>query len=213
MEIVKEVCVESFSEARNAVMAGATRIELCENLAVGGTTPSFGTIKKCQEKLAVPVMVMIRPRGGDFNYSADEFQVMLEDIRCCRELGVEGVVLGLLDDSLEIDQERTRQLVQMARPMTVTFHKAIDLVKNMLEATLLLKAIGVDRILSSGGKETALEGAGTLNQMIELGAPVLKIVVAGKVTHENFQEVQQKIHTHEFHGRRLVSFNSLSNNQ
>ncbi len=210
MEIIKEVCVESFSEAKNAAMAGATRIELCENLAVGGTSPSFGTIKKCIEKLNVPVMVMIRPRGGDFNYTDDEFEVMLEDIRCCKKLGVEGVVLGLLDDSHKIDQERIRQLVDLARPMTVTFHKAIDLVEDMLEATALLKAIGVDRILSSGGKETALEGADTLNLMIDLGSPSLKIVVAGKVTDENFQEVQQKIRAREFHGRHLVPFNSLS---
>ncbi len=210
MNIVKEVCVESFSEAKNAVAGGATRIELCENLAVGGTTPSYGTIKLCKERLNVPLMVMIRPRGGDFTYSADELEVMIEDIKTCKELGVEGVVLGLLDDSLKIELERTRQLVALARPMKVTFHKAIDRVYDLLEAVSLLKEIGVDSILSSGGKETALEGASTINRMIELGSPNLKIVVAGKVTHENLQEIQNTIHSGEFHGRRLVPFDSNS---
>jgi len=210
MNIVKEVCVESFSEAKNAVTGGATRIELCENLAVGGTTPSYGTIKLCKERLDVPLMVMIRPRGGNFTYSADEFTVMFEDIKACKELGVDGIVLGLLDDNLKIELERTRQLIAMARPMKVTFHKAIDMVEDILEAVSLLKELGVDRILSSGGKETALEGASTINRMIELGTPNLKIVVAGKVTHENLHEIQNTIHSGEFHGRRLVPFNSNS---
>jgi len=209
MEIVKEVCVESYSEAQNAVESGATRIELCDNLAVGGTTPSFGTIKKCKEKLQVPLMVMIRPRGGNFNYTDDEFEIMKEDIRCCRELGVAGVVLGILDDEGNIAQERTMQLVRLARPMQVTFHKAIDEVENILDGVSQLKKMGVDRILSSGGKATALEGAEIINGMIELGDPTLKIVVAGKVTHKNFEEICGKIHSREFHGRCLVPFDSL----
>ncbi len=104
MNIVKEVCVESFDEAVRAVEAGATRIELCENLSVGGTTPSFGTIRKCLDKLSVPVMVMIRPRGGNFIYSRDEFEIMQEDILLCKELPVTGVVFGLLDEKGNIDE-------------------------------------------------------------------------------------------------------------
>ena len=103
MNIVKEVCVESFDEAVRAVGAGATRIELCENLSVGGTTPSYGTIRKCLDKLSVPVMVMIRPRGGNFTYSLDEFEIMQEDILLCKELPVAGVVFGLLDEKGNID--------------------------------------------------------------------------------------------------------------
>ena len=208
MDIVKEVCVESYTEAQNAVEAGATRIELCDNLAVGGTSPSFGTIRKCKEKLQVPLMVMIRPRGGNFIYSDDEFEIMKEDIRCCRELGVAGVVFGILDDEGNIAQERTMQLIRLARPMQVTFHKAIDEVENILEGVSQLKKMGVDRILSSGGKATALEGAEMLNSMIELGDPTLRIVAAGKVTHKNFEEIREKIHSREFHGRCLVPFDS-----
>ncbi len=206
MNIVKEVCVESFDEAIRAVAAGATRIELCENLAVGGTTPSYGTIRKCLDKLSVPVMVMIRPRGGNFTYSKDEFEIMQEEILLCKELAVTGVVFGLLDNKGNIDEMRTRLLVQLARPMQVTFHKAIDVAANILASVALLKDIGVERILSSGGKPTAFEGRETLNRMIELASPKLSIIVAGKVVHENFEEIRKIIPSGEYHGRRLVNF-------
>ena len=206
MNLVKEVCVESFDEAVRAVDAGATRIELCENLSVGGTTPSYGTIRKCLDKLPVPVMVMIRPRGGNFTYSQDEFEIMQEDILLCKELPVTGVVFGLLDEKGNIDEVKTRLLVQLARPMQVTFHKAIDKAANILESVALLKEIGVDRILSSGGKPTAFEGKETLNRMIELASPQLPIIVAGKVSHENFEEIRKIIPSSEYHGRRLVDF-------
>jgi copper homeostasis protein len=203
---VKEVCVESFDEASKAVEAGASRIELCDNLIFGGTTPSFGTIKKCLEQLSVPVMVMIRPRGGDFNYSKAEFEIMQEDILQCKELRAYGVVFGLLDENKNIDEERTKLLVQLSRPMQVTFHKAIDETVNIMESVALLKEIGVDRILSSGGKKSALEGRKILNRMIELAAPQLSIVVAGKVTAGNFEEIRKKIPSGEYHGRRLINF-------
>jgi copper homeostasis protein len=206
MNTIKEVCVESFEEAVKAVHAGATRIELCENLSVGGTTPSFGTIKKCLEKLSVPVMVMIRPRGGNFNYSQDEIEIMQEDILKCKELSVQGVVFGLLDETMNIDVTRTRQLVQLARPMQVTFHKAIDESTDLFESVTALKALGVDRILSSGGEKTAEKAAKTLNRMIEVAGPQVSIIVAGKVTHENFEEIRKLISSKEYHGRKLVQF-------
>ena len=206
MTPIKEICVESFEEALCAAAAGASRIELCDNLSVGGTTPSLGTIKRCQEKITVPVMVMIRPRGGNFCYSAEEFDIMKDDILVCKKLNVKGVVFGILDETGCIDKERTREFVQFSRPMEVTFHKAIDQARDILEAVSFLKEIGVERILSSGGKETALEGAETLRQMIRLAAPQLTIIVAGKVTKENFESVQSHIPSNEFHGRKLIDF-------
>lgn len=206
MEPVKEVCVESFEEAVRAVAAGATRIELCDNLAVGGTTPSYGTIRKCLEKLPVPFTVMIRPRGGNFIYSPDEFEIMKEDIFQCKELGVNGVVFGMLTENGDIEEARTKILVQIAKPMQVTFHKAIDDSRNILEGVALLKEIQVDRILSSGGRDTALHGSVILNRMIELASPQVTIIVAGKVTAENFEEIRRKIPSGEYHGRRLVTF-------
>lgn len=206
MEPIKEVCVESFEEATRAAAAGATRIELCENLSVGGTTPSFGTIKKCLEKLEVPFMVMIRPRGGNFIYSADEFAIMQEDIQVCKQLGVFGVVFGILDENQAIDFDRTKTLIDLSSPMEVTFHKAIDETENILENTADLKKLGVKRILSSGGKTTAEEGMIVLNQMIEIGTPELTVIVAGKVTNENYPDILIKIPSKEYHGRKLVSF-------
>ncbi len=206
MTYVKEVCVESYNEALRAVEAGATRIELCENLSLGGTTPSYGTIKKCLEKLSVPVMVMIRPRGGNFIYSKEEFEIMQEDILQCKNLGAYGVVLGILDHSSHIDKDRTKQLVQLSKPMKVTFHKAIDISMNILDGVAFLKEIQIDHILSSGGQKTAVEGQRLLNQMIELASPQVKIIVAGKVTHENFDQVSKIIPSGEYHGRKLVLY-------
>jgi len=202
--MIKEVCVESLAEALNAVHAGATRIELCENLAVGGTTPSYGTIKKCREVLPVPFMVMIRPRGGDFVYTDDEFDLMKEDIAVCKELKASGVVFGLLTTSGRIDIPRTRELIELARPMQITFHKAIDEVEDISGATRQLKELGVNRILSSGGKPTALEGAVMLRQMAEIAGDDMHIIVAGKVTNENLEQVKSLIPSGEFHGRKLV---------
>lgn len=206
MNPVKEVCVESFQEAVLAAAAGATRIELCENLSCGGTTPSYGTIKKTIEKLQIPVMVMIRPRGGDFCYTNDEFEIMREDIRMCNLLGAAGVVFGLLKPNQTIDIERTKELVNLARPMPVTFHKAIDETKDILQSVIHLKNIGIDRILSSGGETTAFEGSEILLKMIEIAGDQMKIIVAGKVTWENFEEIKNLIPSDEYHGRRLVKF-------
>ena len=208
--MVKEVCVESLAEALNAVHAGANRIELCDNLTVGGTTPSYGTIKKCRELLPVPFVVMIRPRGGDFVYTHDEFALMKEDISVCKELKAPGVVLGLLTASGQIDIPRTRELIEWAYPMQVTFHKAIDEVEDIPGATRKLKELGVTRILSSGGKPTALEGAVTLRKMLEIGGEDMAVIVAGKVTDENFEQVKSLIPSREFHGRKLVGNIALS---
>ena len=206
MEPIKEICVESYSEAIKAVQAGADRIELCENLFVGGTTPSYGTIKECVEKLKVPVMVMIRPRGGDFNYSREEFEIMKEDILQCKELKAAGVVFGLLNENGHIDVERTTQLVKLSDPLPVTFHKAIDELLDLPAAVSLLRKAGVKRILTSGGRKTALEGKETLLKMIELASTDLSIIVAGKVTLDNFFEIQLNIPNGEYHGRKLVKF-------
>lgn len=203
---IKEVCVESFSEAVDVIAGGATRIELCEHLSVGGTTPSYGTIKQTIEKLKVPAMVMIRPRGGDFCYSPDEFEIMCHDVVMCRELGAYGVVFGILNADRTINLEETKKLLALARPMQVTFHKAIDETPDILLAVKQLKSIGIDRILTSGGKPTAMEGTETLLKMIEIAGDQLKIIVAGKVTWQNFDEIRQLIPSDEYHGRILVKY-------
>lgn len=202
--MLKEKCIGSFKEAIEAQKLGADRVELCDNLEEGGTTPSYGTIKMTVEKLDIPAFVIIRPRGGDFYYSPEEIEIMKEDIKICKSLGVKGVVLGVLNRDNTINYEVTKELVTLAKPMAVTFHKAIDELRNPEEEVEKLASIGVDRILSSGTKATALEGAEILNKMLEKANGKIKIVVAGKVTKENLKEVSTKIPSTEFHGKKIV---------
>ena len=202
--MIKEACVESFEKALEAQSNGANRIELCENLAVGGTTPSYGTVKICLEKLNIPIFPMIRARGGNFVYSKDEIKIMKEDIKIFKELGVKGVVLGCLASDNKIDLELTKELVDLAYPMEVTFHKAIDEIVNPLDYIDDLVNIGIKRILTSGGKATALEGKDLINEMIKKSNKRLKVVVAGKVTKENLNELSNLICANEFHGKLIV---------
>ena len=202
--MIKEACVESFEKALEAQSNGANRIELCENLAVGGTTPSYGTVKICLEKLNIPIFPMIRARGGNFVYSKDEIEIMKEDIKIFKELGVKGVVLGCLTSDNKIDLELTKELVDLAYPMEVTFHKAIDEILNPLDYIEDLVNIGIKRILTSGGKATALEGKDLINEMIKKSNGRLKIVVAGKVTKGNLNGLSNLISADEFHGKLIV---------
>ena len=202
--MIKEACVESFEKALESQNHGANRIELCENLAVGGTTPSYGTVKICLEKLNIPIFPMIRARGGNFIYSKDEIEIMKEDIKIFKELGVKGLVLGCLTSDNKIDLELTKELVDLAYPMEVTFHKAIDEIQNPLDYIDDLVNIGIKRILTSGGKATALEGKDLINEIIKKSNERLKIVVAGKVTKENINELSNLISTDEFHGKLIV---------
>ncbi|MDP4206356.1 MAG: copper homeostasis protein CutC [Bacteroidota bacterium] len=202
--MIKEACVENIREAIAAEKAGASRLELCENLQVGGTTPSYGTIKYCKQQLRIPFFSMIRPRGGNFVYSDLEFTIMKEDIQVCKLLGADGVVFGILKSDNTIDIERTRELVELAKPMQVTFHKAFDLVSNPVAEMERLIQIGVDRILTSGTKDTALQGQNILNELIIKANGRIQIVVAGNVTAENLGEVKRLIPSLEYHGRRIV---------
>ena len=202
--MIKEACVESFEKSLEAQNNGANRIELCENLAVGGTTPSYGTVKVCLEKLNIPIFPMIRARGGNFVYSKEEIEIMKEDIKAFTDLGVKGVVFGFLTSNNKIDLELTKELVDLAYPMEVTFHKAIDEILNPLDYIDDLVNIGIKRILTSGGEATALEGKDLINEMIKKSNGRLKIVVAGKVTKENLNGLSNLISADEFHGKLIV---------
>ena len=139
---------ESFSEALAAEKRGADRIELCDNLYLGGTTPSYGTIKMAMEKLTIPAFPIIRPRGGNFHYSKEEIEIMKEDIKVCKSLGAKGVVLGVLTTDNKVDFETLKELVDLASPMEVTFHKAVDELENPVEV--------IDRFVEIGEKESFL---------------------------------------------------------
>ena len=202
--MIKEACVESLVDAIEDEKRGADRIELCDNLSQGGTTPSYGTIKVALSTLKIPVFPIIRPRGGDFYYTPAEIEVIKEDIKVCKSLGAKGVVLGLLTKDKKIDFEVLSQLVELAKPMEVTFHKAIDELEDPTLVIDDLINLGVKRILSSGTKPTALEGKDMLNKMIEKAGDRLTIVVAGKVTKEILPEVSSLIPAKEYHGKVIV---------
>lgn len=202
--MVKEACVGSYSEAVSAEKRGADRVELCDNLDVGGTTPSYGTIKTTVEKLKIPVFVMIRPRGGNFCYNKNEIEIMKKDIELCKALGVKGIVLGVLTKNDEIDYPLLKELIDLAAPMEVTFHKAIDDLENPVLEIKKLAEIGVKRILSSGTKAKALDGKEILNKMIAEANDDITVIVAGGVTTDNFDKVSKEIVSTEYHGKKIV---------
>lgn len=202
--MIREKCIGSFLEALEAQELGAERVELCDNLTEGGTTPSYGTIKMVVEKLNIPAFVIIRPRGGDFYYTPEEIEIMKEDIKLCKELGVKGVVIGALNRDNTINYDAIKDMIDLAKPMSITFHKAIDELENPVTEVKKLANLGVNRILTSGTKETALEGENILREMIKEAGEDIIIIVAGKVTKDNLNEISNLIPTKEYHGKKIV---------
>lgn len=202
--MIREKCIGSFLEALEAQELGAERVELCDNLTEGGTTPSYGTIKMVVEKLNIPVFVIIRPRGGDFYYTPEEIEIMKEDIKICKELGVKGVVIGALNRDNTINYDAIKEMIDLAKPMSITFHKAIDELENPVTEVKKLANLGVNRILTSGTKETALEGKNILREMIKEAGEDIIIIVAGKVTKDNLNEISNLIPAKEYHGKKIV---------
>jgi copper homeostasis protein len=180
-----EVCVDSVESAISSEQAGAQRIELCDNLVEGGTTPSLGTIRLACQLVSIAVNVIIRPRGGDFYYSPIEFEVMRQDILAAREAGADGIVTGLLLRDGGVDVERTRALVDLARPLPVTFHRAIDLCRDSAEALETLASLGVERILTSGRRATALEGVDCIARLVRQSAGRVIVMAGGGINCEN----------------------------
>ncbi len=180
--VLVEACVDTVASALAAEAGGAGRIELCANLVEGGTTPSAGTIALARERLGIPLFVIVRPRGGDFLHDADEVEAMRRDVEAARGLGADGVVIGALTPDGRIDVDATRLLVEAARPMRVTFHRAFDAARDPAEALEALVAIGVDRVLTSGGAASALEGAAALGALVRHAAGRLTILAGGGLT-------------------------------
>lgn len=203
--MIVEACVETFEEALLAEKQGANRIELCSDLDLDGLTPSFELMRQTCSNLHIPVMVMIRPRGGNFVYSEKEIIQMQAEIDFAKKAGASGVVFGLLTENNKVDKNNTRRLAEYARPLPVTYHKAIDVLEDQVAATNILKNIkGIRRILTSGGKPTALEGQATIREMIKAAEDKIIILVAGKVLHSNLKKIQEVTGATEFHGRRIV---------
>jgi copper homeostasis protein len=194
-----EICVETVDAALAAERGGADRIELCENLRVGGVTPSAQLMRQVRSEIRIPVFAMIRPRGGDFLYSDSEFGEMIRGIGGAKQLGMDGVVLGLLAADGRVDIERTRELVELAKPLPVTFHRAFDEAANLREALEDVVAAGAARILTSGGKRSAEEGAGKIAGLVDASCTRVKILPGGGITAANIERVLQASGAGEFH--------------
>lgn len=200
-----EACVESFNEALAAQQNGADQIELCGRLDLDGITPDRPLIAMCKQELSLGIKVMIRPRGGSFEYNEEEINQMKNDIDYCKNMDVDGVVLGILNGKkLAIDQ--IHELAAYAAPLKVTVHKAIDDTDDILVATKKLVSISdnIDTILTSGGARTAVEGLPILKQMLEICGDSIHIMPAGKITNDNLSSLHKELNTTGYHGRKIV---------
>lgn len=201
MKILIEACVDSVESALAAEAGGADRIELCDALETGGLTPSAGKIALCRERLKIPIVVLIRPRGGDFLYTEGEAELMVRDVYVAKELGAAGVAVGALRPDGRVDQGWLKMMIAAARPMQVVFHRAFDGTPDPFEALETLKTLGVDRVLTSGQAATALEGAGLLDKLVAAAQGRIAILAGGGVNEENALPLVQKSGVRELHIR------------
>ncbi len=194
-----EACVNSAISAIEAQRGGANRVELCENMADGGCTPSAGTISFTKKHLTIPVFVMIRPRGADFLYAYEEYEIMKEDIRIAKSLGADGVVFGILQPDGRIDRGRMMELVALARPMGITCHRAFDMTRDPLEALDDLIGLGIDRVLTSGQADSALEGSSLICQLIGHSNGRIVIMPGHGIKEHNLSQVVKETGATEYH--------------
>lgn len=204
--LILEACVGNINQAIHAVNLGANRLEICENLRVGGTTPSYGTLQTAKDLLEdTDIVAMIRPRGGDFVYSDLEMVVMEKDIQMCKNLRIEAVAIGILNEYHEIDYENVYRMVKFAGFLNVVFHKAIDMVEKPYKEIRKLADVGITRILTSGGEKRAVDGVDIINRMVDEGDKYgIEIVVAGGVTKQNLSILKNETIANSFHGKKIV---------
>ena len=184
-----ELCAYSVDACRIAARLGVNRVELCASPAEGGVTPSMATIERVAKIEGIDISVMIRPRGGDFLYSDDEFETMLRDIAYAREAGATGVVFGILTPDGNVDLERTRQLVEASKGMETTFHRAVDMTEDYEAAVETIIAAGCDRILTSGGYDKAIDGIANIGRAVEIAKGRIEIMAGSGVVAANAKQL------------------------
>ena len=197
--ILCEICVESLDGALAAQSAGAHRIELCSSLSEGGLTPSAGLIQHIRKNIHLPIHAMIRPRRGDFVYSPAELDTMIIDIAHAKQQGVDGIVLGLLNPNGTINTDHIKNLIQIAHPLSITFHRAFDLTCDPIEALDTLISLGVDRILTSGLEPSTEQGLNTIQKLITHAQDRITIMPGGGINEHNAKTIVQKTNAKEIH--------------
>jgi copper homeostasis protein len=194
-----EICVDSVESATAAERGGAQRVELCSDLLEGGITSSPGLISEVRQRISIGLYVMIRPRGGDFSYTHDEFNVMREDICQARRLGADGIVLGILNEHARVDVERTRELVELAHPLPVTFHRAIDMTPDAETALDDVLKTGAARVLTSGGAPSAMQGVRKVARMVQTADKRIAVMAGGGLSADTLPRVAEATGANEFH--------------
>lgn len=201
---VLEVCANSYQSALAAQNGGAKRVELCDNLAEGGTTPSYSQIALSKKNLTIEIWPIIRPRGGDFLYSEIEYELMKEDIRICKSLNCDGIVTGILDANGDIDKERCAEIIDLASPMPVAFHRAFDMTNNMNKALEDLIELGIKRVLTSGGAPSAFEGAETLANLVKQANGRIHIMAGAGINKTNLNSLITQTGATQYHASSKV---------
>ena len=206
MKFKIEICTDSVESAIEAQNAGADRIELCNNLPEGGTTPGLGLIRSARQNLSIGLHVIIRPRGGDFLYSSLEYDIMRREIDACRESGVDGVVIGILEPGGAIDIERTAKLIEFAKPLSVTFHRAFDLCIDPFKGLEAVIDSGADRLLTSGQRNSACEGTRLIKDLVEQAGDRIIIMPGSGINESNIVNIARVTRAKEFHftGRKVI---------
>jgi copper homeostasis protein len=197
--ILLEVCVDSIDSALAADRGGADRIELCSSLLEGGLTPSPGVISTVLGKVSLSVFVMIRPRGGDFCYSDDEFKAMEQDVLTAKQLGADGVVFGILTEEGRVDIDRSQRLVDLARPLKVTFHRAFDMSRDLSEALEDLIRLRVDRVLTSGGEQNVELGQSMISNLQRQAKDRIIVMAGAGITENNVGQLVSITRVREIH--------------
>lgn len=199
MTIELEVCIDNLESLPLAIEGGATRIELCSSLALGGLTPSYGFMKKAAQYSSVPVYAMIRPRQGDFLYSEQDVELMQEDVLCAKQAGLQGIVIGALTAEGDVDKATCQRLIEAASGMGVTFHRAIDQCRDPKQALEDIAVLGCERILTSGLASTAEKGIHVIAEMVEQAQGRFSIMAGAGVNIDNAAQIIQKTGIHEIH--------------
>ena len=204
-EFCREVCVDNIKDAMRAVDLGANRIEYCSKLNEEGLTPDIEDVKYLLKNINIPLRIMIRPHSKSFNYSEKDISIMLRDISTFKKIDIDGIVIGCLNKDDEIDLKKINLLIEKARPLKVIFHKAIDITSDPLKSLKnLIKYSNINGVLTSGGFKKAEDGVKLLKKMLDICPINFELIIAGKITSENINKINQKLSAKFYHGKKIV---------